>query len=67
MHNKLIPQKKRQFRKRIALQGGVAATVTPVALLCATKELTQREREKAMQKLEIPRKNVTVAVIYHPG
>ena len=25
------------FRKRIALQGGVAATVTPVALLCATK------------------------------
>ena len=24
-------------RKRIALQGGVAATVTPVALLCATK------------------------------
>ena len=27
------------FRKRIALQGGVAATVTPVALLCATKFL----------------------------
>ena len=26
------------FRKRIALQGGIAATVTPVALLCATKE-----------------------------
>ena len=25
------------FRKRIALQGGVAATITPVALLCATK------------------------------
>ena len=25
------------FRKRIALQGGVAATVTPVALRCATK------------------------------
>ena len=25
------------FRKRIALQEGVAATVTPVALLCATK------------------------------
>ena len=25
------------FRKRIALQGGIAATVTPVALLCATK------------------------------
>ena len=25
------------FRKRIALHGGVAATVTPVALLCATK------------------------------
>ena len=25
------------FRKRIALQGGVAAAVTPVALLCATK------------------------------
>ena len=25
------------FRKRIALQGGVAATVTPVALNCATK------------------------------
>ena len=25
------------FRKRIALRGGVAATVTPVALLCATK------------------------------
>ena len=24
-------------RKRIALQGGIAATVTPVALLCATK------------------------------
>ena len=28
------------FRKRIALQGGVAATVTPVALLCATKTHT---------------------------
>ena len=28
------------FRKRIALQGGIAATVTPVALLCATKEVT---------------------------
>ena len=27
------------FRKRIALQGGVAATVIPVALLCATKPL----------------------------
>ena len=27
------------FRKRIALQRGVAATVTPVALLCATKDL----------------------------
>ena len=27
------------FRKRIALQGGIAATVTPVALLCATKVL----------------------------
>ena len=27
------------FRKRIALQGGIAATVTPVALLCATKFL----------------------------
>ena len=27
------------FRKRIALQGGVAATVTPVALLCATTVL----------------------------
>ena len=27
------------FRKRIALQGGVAATVTPVALLCATKRV----------------------------
>ena len=25
------------FRKRIMLQGGVAATVTPIALLCATK------------------------------
>ena len=25
------------FRKRIALQRGIAATVTPVALLCATK------------------------------
>ena len=25
------------FQKRIALQGGAAATVTPVALLCATK------------------------------
>ena len=25
------------FRKRIALQGGVAATITPVAPLCATK------------------------------
>ena len=25
------------FRKQIALQAGVAATVTPVALLCATK------------------------------
>ena len=29
------------FWKRIALQGGVAATVTPVALLCATKFGTQ--------------------------
>ena len=27
------------FRKRIALQGGVAAAVTPIALLCATKRL----------------------------
>ena len=27
------------FRKRIALQGGIAATVTPVALLCTTKDL----------------------------
>ena len=25
------------FRRRIALQGSVAATVTPVALLCATE------------------------------
>ena len=25
------------FRTRIALQGGIAATITPVALLCATK------------------------------
>ena len=29
------------FRKRIALQGGVAATLTPVALLCATKPLPE--------------------------
>ena len=32
------------FRKRIALQGGVAATVTPIALLCATKTLRNRIR-----------------------
>ena len=31
------------FRKRIALQGGVAATVTPVALLCATKTVRVAE------------------------
>ena len=30
------------FRKRIALQGGIAATVTPAALLCATKLLKKR-------------------------
>ena len=30
------------FRKRIALQGGIAATVTPVALLCATKMIVVR-------------------------
>ena len=33
------------FRKRIALQGGVAATVTPVALLCATKELVSANQD----------------------
>ena len=27
------------FRKRIALQRGIAATITPIALLCATKFL----------------------------
>ena len=34
------------FQKRIALQGGIAATVTPVALLCATKKDQQKIRGK---------------------
>ena len=29
------------FQKRIALHGGVAATLTPIALQCATKQCTQ--------------------------
>ena len=35
------------FQKRIALEGGVAATVTPVALLCATKLSYARACTKA--------------------
>ena len=33
------------FRKRIALQGGITATITPVALRCATKLLKFRTVE----------------------
>ena len=36
------------FRKRIALQGGVAATVTPVALHCATKTKDQQRKKSKM-------------------
>ena len=31
------------FRKQIALHGGVAATVTPIALLCATKTTKKQQ------------------------
>ena len=40
------------FRKRIALQGGIAATVTPVALLCATKHVHQVSREMDVAPLK---------------
>ena len=46
------------FRKRIALQGGVAATVTPVALLFATKNThpctTIPGRQKFSKRHETP-------------
>ena len=43
------------FRKRIALQGGIAATVTPVALLCATK---YRYWEELCSPYEVPNCNL---------
>ena len=41
------------FRKRIALQGGVAATVTPVVLLCATKETASDLKSQSVHKIAI--------------
>ena len=42
------------FRKRIALQGGIAATVTPVALLCATKLKVYKNQSPIMSQFRIP-------------
>ena len=39
------------FRKRIARQGGIAATVTPVALLCATKLTLSNLQNSNQRKL----------------
>ena len=41
------------FRKRIALQGGVAATVTPVTLLCATTLKTLNSLNKEVRPFSL--------------